>query len=410
MIDQIENCRSCGQADLEQVFDLGSLAFTGRFPKKNEDYVPEGPLVIMFCRNCGLVQLAHNFDLKELYLHNYGYRSGTNASMRDHLAGIVNEIQSKVSLESGDTVLDIGSNDGTLLWNYSIPGIRRIGIDPNIFNWGDLYHPEALKVSDFFSANKFKEVSEETAKVITSISMFYDLPDPNAFVADIATCLSEDGLWVLEQSYVLRMLEQNAYDTICHEHLVYYGLKQISDIVARQNMRVCDVSFNDCNGGSFRVFVCHDIADFPTKEIVGTTLNREIRQKLNTPAPFLALKGRVEKLRDELNDFLEVTKVQGASVYLYGASTKGNTLLQYCGIDNSLVQAAADRNPAKWGSRTPRSDIPIISEEEAREQKPDYFLVLPWHFREEFLERERAFLEAGGRMIFPLPKLNIYTA
>ena len=407
MNERIENCRSCGEPALDQVFELGSFAFTGRFPEKDETNIPEGPLELMFCHHCGLVQLAHNFDADELYRHHYGYRSGINASMRNHLAEIVTKIHAKTPLGNGDTVLDIGSNDGTLLGNYDIAGIRRIGFDPTIEQYGHFYPPEVCKIADYFTAEGFHKVSESLAKVITSISMFYDLPDPNAFVADIASCLRKDGLWVLEQSYILRMLEQNAFDTICHEHLEYYGLKQISDIVSRQGLRVFDVSFNDCNGGSFRVFVCHEGAAFGTTDIVGATLEKEKNLDLNTPAPFLALKMRAETLRNELNAFLDLARENGETVFLYGASTKGNTLLQYCGIDKNRVEAAADRNPKKWGCRTPLTNIPIISEQEARDRKPDYFLVLPWHFRNEFLERERSFLRAGGRMVFPLPHLTI---
>ena len=237
--------------------------------------------------------------------------------------------------------------------------------------------------------------------------MFYDLSNPNEFVADISKCLHPSGIWVLEQSYVLRMLEQNAYDTICHEHLEYYGLKQISDIVSRQGLRVFDVQFNDCNGGSFRVFVCHQDAFFQVSPNVKVTLERESANNLHLAKPYLEFSNRVERLRNELVQFVNSIIKSGKTLYVYGASTKGNTLLQYCGLDKTQIVAAADRNPKKWGSRTPGTDIPIISEAEARAAAPDYFLVLPWHFREEFLKREEEFLKGGGKLIFPLPELSV---
>jgi NDP-4-keto-2,6-dideoxyhexose 3-C-methyltransferase len=404
---RIDSCRSCGSQKLEIVFDVGDLAITVRFPKAGDPDPFSSPLELLYCKDCSLVQLAHTIDSDELFRNEYGYRSGINASMRAHLQGIYQAVASKISLSNSDTVLDIGSNDSTLLQCYPTYGPRRIGIDPTSEQFAKYYPPEIVRVPDYFTKQVFSAASDAPAKVITSISMFYDLHDPNQFVSDIAASLHTDGLWVLEQSYVLRMLEQNAYDTICHEHLEYYGLKQIVDIVSRQGLRVFDVDFNDCNGGSFRVFVCHNHASFEQSKIVNETLENEIKYGLNTPKPYYDFRKRSEQLKDDLMTFLSAAQNNGESVYIYGASTKGNTVLQYCGVTTDHIVAAAERNPEKWGRRTPGTNIPIISEEEARSQNPNYLLVLPWHFREEFLIRERPFMEQGGRMVFPFPHLEI---
>ncbi len=406
-ITRINTCRSCGCDFLDRLLDLGTLAFTGRFPANRHEDVPSGPLELLICTNCGLVQLAHNFDPNDLYCESYGYRSGINSTMQNHLTGIVDDIEARLTLRPRDIVMDIGSNDGTLLSKYNHEEIQRVGIDPTIMQFESYYDPSIIRIADFFSEPICRKFGIGHAKVITSISMFYDLPNPNEFVADISECLHPSGIWVLEQSYVLRMLEQNAYDTICHEHLEYYGLRQISDIVSRQGLRVFDVEFNDCNGGSFRVFVCHQDAPFQVSPNVEGTLKRETQNNLHLAKPYLEFSNRVERLRDELVQFVNSIVKSRETLYVYGASTKGNTLLQYCGLDKTQIIAAADRNPNKWGSRTPGTDIPIISEAEARAAVPDYFLVLPWHFRDEFLKREEKYLKRGGKIIFPLPELTI---
>jgi hypothetical protein len=395
--------------------DLGVQALSGRFPSQSEPNPPRAPLKLVKCDNsrspnwCGLLQLKHTVPPEEMYSHSYGYRSGVNQTMRTHLKGIVQRVEEIADLKSGDVVLDIGSNDATLLKCYETKGLKKIGIDPTGEQFSEYYADDTELVSDYFTASSYLSASpDRKAKVITSIAMFYDLETPLKFVEDIRQSLDPEGIWVFEQSYMPTMLKLNSFDTICHEHLEYYALKQIDWMLKKNELRIFDVEFNDINGGSFRVYSCHSKSAIRSNEkAVESALHSEEKSGLDSTLPYRAFKERVLHVRDELYRLLSAEKAKGKSIYIYGASTKGNVLLQFCNIDSTLITAAADRNPEKWGRQTPATEIPIISEEEARKAKPDYFLVLPWHFRREFIQRERAFLSRGGRFIFPLPDIEI---
>lgn len=406
----IGRCRICGGEHLEEVFALGDLVSCGAFSIKGQPDPTSAPLQLKQCASCGLVQLAHNFDGNDLFRISYGYRSGLNESMVRHLREIAFNVKNRVAFSPGDIVLDIGSNDGTLLSFYeSEQGIRRLGIDPTIAKFKSYYQPGIETVEDFFSAAQYrKSVGDRQAKAITSIAMLYDLPDPNAFVGDIASVLAPDGLWVFEQSYLPLMVERGSFDTICHEHLEYYGMHQINDLLARHGLRAFDVRVNDVNGGSFQIWGCHRSGPFPTNAAaVDLLLRKERLEGYLGKQPLESLRSNAEAVRRQALDFLEHCLASGKIVHGYGASTKGNTLLQYFGITSRLLPVIADRNPDKDGARTPGTGIPIISEERSRAAKPDYYFVLPWHFRDAFLERERAFIERGGKFVFPLPVFDV---
>lgn len=417
---KIPHCRICHNSNLITIFDLGSHALGSRFPASDEPNPMEAPLVLVKCDDsgnkshcdttCGLLQLSHDVSPDELYLQHYGYRSGLNQTMISHLNGLVSDVESKVTLENEDIVLDIGSNDCTLLKAYSNGRkLTRVGIDPTGTQFRQYYPVNVYLIPTFFSADAFKEVfDDKKVKVVTTVSMFYDLPDPIKFAADIKAILAPDGIWVTEQSYCVTMLERNSFDTICHEHLEYYTLKQLQYIADNVGLKILDVSRNDCNGGSFRVTLGHDDANVINASAINTMKLEEDLLALHTLKPLDEFMSRCEIAKGQLMAFLSAVNSMGFTIYLYGASTKGNTLLQYYGLDNKLITAAAERNPEKYGRRTPKTNIPIISEAEMREQKPDYLLVLPWHFKKEFLERERDFIDNGGSIIFPLPKFEIY--
>ena len=414
-VSEVRSCRVCGNSDLLPILSLGVQALSGRFPSRDEPDPPGAPLLLVRCNDnrnpgaCGLLQLQHSVVPDELYLRNYGYRSGMNLTMKLHLKGIVQRAQEMVDLHADDAVLDIGSNDATLLKSYEMPGLQRIGIDPTGQQFLEHYGRDIQLVSDYFNASNYCSASpNKRAKVITSIAMFYDLESPMSFVRDIKQILHPDGIWVLEQSYMPTMLEMNSFDTVCHEHLEYYALKQLQWMLKRNGLRMLDVEFNSINGGSFRISVCHnDAALRSSQQRIDLAVSNEENLRLDSERPYREFSKRVFSIRDQLHGFLTAEKARGKSIYVYGASTKGNVTLQFCGIDHSVITAAADRNSEKWGRRTPATDIPIISEEEAREAKPDYFLVLPWHFREEFVGREREYLASGGKFIFPLPEMQI---
>ncbi|MCX6884403.1 MAG: class I SAM-dependent methyltransferase [Verrucomicrobia bacterium] len=414
------SCRICGSRALTPVVSLGDQFLSGAFAKPNG--VPpvqrRVPLDLVRCdpaldeNACGLVQLRHSVPPNVLYA-SYWYRSGVNQTMRDNLAGIANAAEATVKLKSGDLVLDIGCNDGTLLKSYKTKGIKRLGIDPS--NVVEHARAAGLQVvNDFFSAAALRSAyPTQKPKVITSIAMFYDLENPHAFVRDIKSSLHEDGIWVLELSYLPSMLEMNSFDTICHEHLEYYSLAAMERLFAENGLEVWDVMLNDVNGGSFRIFVGHAGRVKPTEEArlrVQQLRLKEFDMAIDTDAPYATFRKEIELLKKQTIAFLKKAKAQKKLVHGYGASTKGNTTLQYYGITPDLMPAIADRNEDKWGSHTIGTNIPIISEEDSRKLKPDYYFVLPWHFINEFKRRETEFLARGGQFVLPMPKLTFIGA
>jgi NDP-4-keto-2,6-dideoxyhexose 3-C-methyltransferase len=405
---EITQCRICRARDFVPVIDLGQQALSGRFPAATEPDPPSAPLVVVRCTHCGLVQLRYSVDTGELFADSYGYRSGINATMRNHLSGIAGRLADRTRLASGDAVLDIGCNDGTLLMSYKEPALLRVGIDPlaDMFRQG--YRPDLKVRTGFFNADAYCAASgRRTARAISSIAMFYDLEDPGAFVSDVAAVLAPDGIWVLEQSYLPTMLETNSFDTICHEHLEYYSLAQIDLLARTHGLRILDVSLNGINGGSFQVWVCHEGAEYATDEArIHAIIERERKLGLMSDEPYASFRSRVSSIRDRLRALVQAEAAQGKKIYVYGASTKGNVLLQHFGFDARPIRACADKNPIKWGRRTPGTNIPIVSEDAARGDA-DYFLVLPWSFKDEFLARETAFRARGGKFIFPLPEIEV---
>ncbi len=408
-ITEITRCRIGGSKHLVSVLNLGEQYLTGIFPKDPAQAITKGPLDLVWCPDSGLLQLRHSYDLSEMYGENYGYRSGLNASMVNHLQHKVRGLLRRVPLGAGDWVLDIGSNDGTLLKTYADLNIRRVGIDPTARKFMEFYPKEISVIPEFFTANRFLEASgQRKAKIITSIAMFYDLEDPNIFVSDIQKCLAPDGVWHFEQSYMPSMLRTNAYDTVCHEHLEYYSLRVIKDLLAKHALKIVDVQMNAVNGGSVAVTACRkDSALFKTETIVDWLLYQEENWGLDSPKPYRQFEERVFKHRTDLQKLIKLLVQSGKKVLGYGASTKGNVLLQFCNFGPEEIPAIAEVNPDKFGAHTPGTLIPIVSEADAKAMNPDYFLVLPWHFKSGIIDREKEFLSRGGKLIFPLPEIEI---
>lgn len=371
--------------------------------------VPEGPLELVWCPESGLLQLKHSFLPTDLYGENYGYRSGLNQSMVDHLSSKILGLEHLVTLNDSDVVLDIGSNDGTSLGAYSNRRLRRIGVDPTGEKFKSFYQDGIELVADFFSADAFKKLSQRPAKIVTSISMFYDLEDPIGFAQQVASILDGDGIWHLEQSYMPSMLRSTSYDTVCHEHLEYYSLATLIRILDAADLVPVQVITNAVNGGSFAVTACkRSNTQFKRdSSVIDWMLDQEDRMGLTTPRPFRDFEERVFRHRQDLIRLIRSLRADGKTILGYGASTKGNVLLQFCGLDSKDIPAIADVNEYKFGRLTPGTQIPIISESEARAMNPDYFLVLPWHFKSGIVQREKSFLQNGGRMIFPLPEIEI---
>ena len=403
---QIERCRICGNQGLAPIIDLGTQTLTGVFPRKRDQAITSGPLELVKCaedesgETCGLVQLRQTYDLEEMYGENYGYRSGLNPSMVNHLREKVTAVERHVGVASGDLVIDIGSNDGTLLSFYPQDGVSLVGIDPTADKFREYYSSQVQVVPEFFSAKRVRDhFGSRKAKVITSIAMFYDLEDPLDFMRQVYEVLADDGVWVFEQSYMPTMLDVNAYDTICHEHLEYYRLKQIQWMVQRVGFKVLDVEFNSTNGGSFSVVAAKAGSSVPANtELVDRLLRDEEARGLGTMQPYQKFAQRAYRHRGELRELIEQIHSDGETIIGYGASTKGNVVLQFCGMTENEIPFVAEVNEDKFGHYTPGTLIPIIPEAEARALKPDYLLVMLWHFKEFFIEKEREYLRSGGKL------------
>src|SRR5687768_11855169 len=411
-----KTCRVCGSTALKPVISLGEQHLQGSFLKVGKEIPPMRKIdcSLMRCdptedeNACGLLQMRKSVPPSVLYSA-YWYRSGTNQTMRSHLTGIANTAVEMVG-ESKASVLDIGANDGTLLRAYP-KGFRKFGIDPSDIVT-EIKDDDITVVNDLFPSPELDRVLGKTKlDVVTSIAMFYDLEDPVAFAQSIERYLADDGLWIVEMSYMPKMLEMNSYDTICHEHLEYYSLAVLEQIMTRAKLKVVRVEENDINGGSIRCYVAKKDSvkyiNAEWRQQIALMRQQEFDLELDTDKPYQNFQDRINVHREKLLGMLKRLKAEGKRIHIYGASTKGNTILQWCGIDNRLIDYAADRNPDKFGAKTLGTDIPIISEADSRAMKPDYYLVLPWHFEAEFIKRESALLDAGVGMIFPLPEIRI---
>lgn len=410
---KISTCRICGNEKLESLLNLGIQTLTGVFPKSKKEIITSGPLELVKCKednnnkNCGLVQLAHTYEKNEMYGENYGYRSGLNKFMVDHLIDKSKKIKKIINLKDNDIVLDIGSNDGTFLKTFNNK-LNLVGIDPTGLKFKNHYPNHILLLPNFFYADIFKnEYGPKKAKLVTSFAMFYDLDSPMKFMQEIHEILDDEGVWVAEQSYFPTMLDANSYDTICHEHLEYYCLKQIKWMADKVGFKIIDVEFNNINGGSFSITLAKFNSSLKENtKLILSILEDEKKKKMNTNLPIKAFENRLLKSRENLLHFLNKAKSENKKVIGYGASTKGNVLLQFCNITKKLLPFIGEINKHKFGCFTPNTLIPIISEIEAKKMNPDYFLVLPWHLKENIIKKEKDYLKNGGTLVFPLPKLK----
>ena len=405
---KIKNWRICANKKLSNLFSLGKLNFTGKFTKNLKTSIPKAEVTLVMCSKCKLVQLNQNFNPNYLYGKDYGYRTGINSTMTNHVKSIVTTLSNKLKFKKGDAVLDIASNDGTLL-NFYNRNIYTVGIDPLLNKFKSQYKSISAKVPDFFSHKSLinKKINK-SFKAITALSMFYDLPNPNQFLLDIKKILTTDGIFILEQVDLLSIVKEQLFDTICHEHLEYYSSKIIIEIAKNNHLRVFDLKKNDINGGSITYYICHESAKFKTNlKQINNIVKEENRLKLEKIDTYKKLEKNIIKQKIKLISLIKKIIKNGKIIHGYGASTKGNVLLQYFKITNKFIKYIADRNPKKSGFYTPGTKIKIITEEKSRKIKPDYYLVLPWHFKKEILQREKRIMKSGTKLIFPLPKLEI---
>ncbi|MBL8158369.1 class I SAM-dependent methyltransferase [bacterium] len=412
---RIDRCRVCGNTEIIPCIDIGEQYLSSVFPE-NLEYRRDAvkyPLDMVMCKKkedgstCGLVQLGHRLDLTAMY-DAYPYTSSTNSSMARILEDVAASAKTLNALKEGDVVLDIGGNDGTLLSFFREDPVRLITIDP-AKNVTPMFSSERYTVvRDFFNKAAFDAVSAQKAKLVFSIAMFYHLDDPISLARDVAACLDDDGVWIIQMAYLPAMIRTNMYDNIVHEHAGYYATNHMTWLLDQVGLEVFDVTENDVYGGSFRVFVKKKgCAAYPTTERLNANLRQEIADGLFEEETYHAFMRRIEKTRDDLRQLCNQIKAEGKSIWVYGASTKGNTILQYCGIGGETITAAADSNPFKHWKYIIGSDIRITTEEEMREAKPDYLIALPYSFVDGFMKRESALVSQGTKFIVPLPDVKV---
>lgn len=410
MTERITKCRVTGAEDLVTVLDLGEQCLTSVYPQLNEPDPSVSPLELVFANDsegCHLVQLRHNADIEEMYGTTYGYHSSISPTMVDHLRAKFDEIVAFAKPKAGELVLDIGCNDGTFLNFYRPLKVRRFGIDPSSVKFSEYFHDDIHVAYEFFSAAAVRKMSGDAQyKIISSIAMFYDIDRPLEFMQQVSQLLQPDGVWLVEVAYLPLMLSNLAYDQVMHEHLTYLALRQMTFMAERSGLLILDVSTNYINGGSINI-ICG-------KKGGPYMANRpKINAMLAAEAPlsrldtFQRFANRVKNHRDEVRWVLGLLRESGKNVWGYGASTKGNVVMNYCGLNAGLIEAICDKNPYKHGRVTPQTRIPILSQQAMRDRHPDYLFVNIWHLRREVLVDERDYILRGGAMIFSLPRLHV---
>jgi NDP-4-keto-2,6-dideoxyhexose 3-C-methyltransferase len=404
---EIKACRICGSTQLATILELGDQALTGVFPATACENETRGPVTLVKCTgvdSCGLTQLKQSYSIDEMYGDNYGYRSSLNHSMVRHLEQKIATLRERINLSAQDIVMDIGSNDGTSL-NFYPEYLQRVGFDPSAGKFKQYYQSGITLIEDFFDFAAYRDkFGDAKAKIITSFAMFYDLEDPVKFASDVYACLSDEGIWCFEQSYLVTMLQQNAYDTICQEHLSYYSLAVIEYILNKAGMKAVDVELNDINGGSFSVIAVKQQNPVTESAALADLRQSEAEFFSADKSPFIEFKQNVQNITKELKAYIDDLVGSGKRVAALGASTKGNVLLQYCGFDRAKIEYIGEVNPDKFGKFTPGTHIPIISEKQLLDANFDAYLILPWHFKSFFIN---AASFSGKTLLFPMPQLQI---
>ncbi len=401
-------CRVCGFSELTPLFSLGEQFVNNFIAKEEQSRQVKAPLELVFCENCTLVQLKHTAPQELLYSRFYWYKSGVTETMKKALREITAQVEEKFPLQSGDVVLDIGSNDSTMLRTYTVPGIVTVGVEPadNLVEEGKQGITHHLH--DFWNFKNYWKVVGKKAKVITAIGMFYDMEEPNQFLKDAGKVLADDGVFIAQLMCLRNMIDSNDAGNICHEHLEFYSFRSLEYYFRRNGLEIFDVKLNEVNGGSYRLFARKKGSKV---EIPGGAERvqkvRQAERYLQDKQTYADFFRRLEENKKKCVDFIKKEVAKGKKVWVYGASTKGNVILQYYGLDNQLIEAASERSPWKWGKYTVGSLIPCQSEEEARRAQPDYFLVLPYAFFDEMYQREGEWRLKGGKWIVPLPEFRV---
>jgi len=407
----IKECRACYSEKLESILSLGDQHVTN-FINSESEQGEKIPLELVLCGNCSLLQLRHSAAPKLTWNDQYWYKSGISSTIKDDLKDIANKSKQIIPLNKKDIVIDIGCNDGTLFDYYNAP-VKKIGFEPSKNVAEEAKKKGYFVFNDFFNKESFKQTfGNAKAKIITAISMFYDLDNPNKFLDDVVSLLDENGLFVIQQNYLVTMLENNAFDNICHEHREYYSLSSLEKLLDKHNLKVFDIEENSINGGSIRTYIRfkgnNSLSGFEdAEERLQEVREKEKNLKLETPIPYLEFAERISRIKTKLLDFLNEQKNLGKKICVYGASTRGNVALQYFGLGSKIIDCIADKNPDKWGKKTVGSLIPIVSPEEMRKRKLDYLLVNTWHFLDEIIKQEKDYVNSDCKFIVALPEFKV---
>jgi len=408
-VTERKTCRLCNSDKIIPVFSLGVQYVNNFIKKEDREKFIKSPLELILCQNCSLLQLKHTAPQELLYARFYWYKSGVTETMRNALRDITSKAEKMLSLKKGDVALDIGSNDGTLLRAYNVPGLLLAGVEP-----ADNLAEEGKRgidyfIHDFWNYSSYNKTVGKKAKIITAIGMFYDMEDPNQFIEDIAKSLSDEGIFIAQLMCLKNMLDKNDVGNICHEHLEYYSFSSLEYLFSRHGLEIFDVEINEVNGGSYRLYARLKDSKVNTPKGSEERIKkvREDEKDFNGIKPYMDFFKRIGENKKQCVEFIKKEVVKGKKVWIYGASTKGNTILQYYGLDNTLIEGASERSPWKFGRYTIGSMIPIFSEEDAYKANPDYFLVLPYAFFDEFYKREEKWRKKGGKFIVPLPEFRV---
>jgi len=398
-IKKVKKCLLCENNKLKSLFDLGNL-YVSNFVKKNNIYKgTKSRLNLLYCNKCTLIQLSHLAPQEIMYRRFYWYKSGVTKTMREGLKELHLDCVKKAKLKKNDVILDIGANDGTLLKYFKLNKYKTIGCEPATNLKSELKKNCNYLISDFWSKKTLfkllKRKRIKKPKLITAIGMFYDLEDPNKFIKDAADSLDDRGIFVAQLMSLKSMIEKNDLGNICHEHIEFYSFKSIKYLFEKNGLEIFKISSNDINGGSYR-FYCRKFKRgsirLPKENILKMMKKFVYRVKMNKRITVNFIKKQIENNK---------------KIFLYGASTKGNTVLQYYGLNKEMIPYAAERSPFKWGKYTIGTGIKIISEKKAKKMKPDFFFVTPWGFIKEFIKREKNWLNKGGKFILPFPNMKI---
>ena len=405
---KLKKCRVCYNNKFVKLFSLGNLSYTGKFASTKKKIIPKKNVSLVMCHNCKLVQLDQDFNPEYLYGKDYGYRTGINHTMTKHVQHVAKEALKIAKIKKGEYVLDIASNDGTLL-NFYGRNVITVGIDPILKKFSKFYKKINYTIPNFFSFSSLKNsLKTKKFKAITALSVFYDIKKPNNFIKDIKKILDKNGVFFLEHADLLSIIKYNLFDTICHEHLEYYSTKIIMKIMSQNELKIFDIKKNNINGGSLRYLISHKNSKYKVNHrVIRSILKEEKIYELEKKKTYINFFNQINLQKKKLNLVLKKAKSFNKAIHGYGASTKGNVLLQYFELDNKIIDFISDRNPKKYNLYTPGTKIKIISEKDSRDMNPDYYLVLPWHFKKEILKRENKIKRKGTKFIFPLPKLEI---